>query len=787
MNCAILSQIMKKITNDRVMIARILFIQSMVALTACEHIGPDPATKIPLEPLSVISEEKEEAGIPDQDIYGNDQNEDQSVKPIAPEIWEGKGTTVHFHPEKHKKPPANGKYTLNFDDADLGEVAKVILGDTLNENYVLSPRVGGRVTLQTSRPLTRDELLPALEMLLRMNNAVLIKGDGIYKIEPAANALRGIGAPGLGRAGQNLPPGYQVRIVPLKYVGVVEVQEILKPIMDPKALIRADVARNLLMLAGTSEELENLLSTIHIFDVDWMEGMSAGLFTLQHTEVETILDEVEQILGVGKDGPLAGIFRLIPLERLNAILVITPQPGYLQKAKMWIARLDKLAPDGLGGEGVYVYKVANVVATELAETLNDIFSGRKKNKTSKASLAPGRKPGKVSSKNKRSPGSRRVSAANLTDVRIVPDEVNNALIITATPSEYEAIKGVIRQLDVVPLQVLIDAMIVEVTLDDTLKYGVEWSGRWGTNFNIDTGTVSTNGSSTQGNSNSTNVPTSGSTTNGSTTGGSTNGGSTNGNNTSNNVGLVNQEGVRTGSFDSAAGIAKALYTYGIFKGFQIEAKLNALATNNSLHVVSTPSMLVLNNQEAFINVGDEVPIPTSQATNTNSTNNTGVVITNQIQYLKTGVQLKVTPRVNPGGLVIMEIEQQSDAAIPTTTSSLNAPTIRKREITSTLAVQNGDTIVLGGLIQERRDGGVSGIPILKDLPLIGPLFGTTTKNLNRTELIVLLTPRVIENRMDARESTRELQRKLSGVFVEVEPESDVVLEHSDLVDDVSED
>lgn len=770
MNRARLSHIMNEIHKGSHMTGKALLIQSMFVLAACEHMGPDPAKKIPLEPLSVITEDKAEDGaLKNQDIYGNVNDDAVPTKPIEPEIWEGKGSTVHFHGEKRKKPPANGKYTLNFDDADLGEVTKVILGDTLNENYVLSPRVGGRVTLQTSRPLTRDELLPALEMLLRMNNAVLVQADGVYKIEPAANALRGISAPGLGRAGQNLPAGYQIRIVPLKFIGVKEVQEILKPLMDPKALVRADAARNLLMLAGTSEELENLMNTIHMFDVDWMQGMSAGLFTLQHTEVETILSELEQILGVSKDGPLAGVFRLIPLERLNAILVITPQPAYLKKAKTWVARLDKLAPDGLGGEGVYVYKVANVVATELADTLNDIFSGKKKSNTKKASLAPGSRAGKVTSKNKRSqPNNRRVNAANISDVRIIPDEVNNALIITASPSEYEAIKGVIKQLDVVPLQVLIDAMIIEVTLDDALRYGVEWEGRWGTNFSGGTDAVAarpavpavTNADGTVTPA----IPA---------------------------VAAVDaipavEIGERTGSFDSFAGVASGLATYGIFHGFQIEAKLNAFAKDDVLNVVSTPSLLVLNNQEAFINVGDRVPIPTSQATNTNSTSNAGTVITNQIQYQETGVTLKVTPRVNPGGLVIMEIEQTSDTAVPTTTSELNAPTIRQRKITSTLAVQHGDTIVLGGLIQETRSGGTQGIPILSKLPLIGPLFGVTSKNLSRTELIVLLTPRVVENRQDARGVTRELQRKLTGVFEERMPNSDTLMERSELVDHVSE-
>ncbi len=744
-------------------ILKCLFVQSLLLLAACETMGPDRTQKIPLEPLSVIADEEDTDSL-NQNI-GEKGDEDQ---PIEPEIWEGSGSTVHFHPEKHNKPPENGKYTLNFDDADLSEVAKVILGDTLNENYVLSPRVGGRVTLQTSRALTRKELLPALEMLLRMNNAVLINADGLYKIEPATNALRGIGAPGLGRAGRNLPAGYQLRIVPLKFIGVKEIQEILKPIMDPKALIRADLARNLLMLAGTSEELENLLDTIHMFDVDWMSGMSAGLFTLQHVEVEEIHTELEEILGSSADGPTAGLVRLIPLERLNAILVITPQPVFLQKAKTWITRLDKVASDGFGGEGVFVYKVANVVATELADILNDIFSGKKK-KTSKSSLSPGSKAGKVTSKDKRNTG--RVSAADISDVNIVPDEVNNALIITASASEYEAIKGVIRQLDVVPLQVLIDAKIIEVTLDDTYRYGIDWSARWGTDFSPG-GTPAVPARAFVPA-----VPPSPANPTGTPAIPATEG--------SVAVPAV-IPGEQSGSFDTAAGIASSLSTYGIFHGFQIQARLNALAKDDVLNIVSTPSLLVLNNQEAFINVGDRVPIPTTQVTNLNSTSAVGTNVANNIQYQDTGVTLKVTPRVNPGGLVIMEIEQESNAAIATLTSSLNAPTIRQRKITSTLAVQDGDTVVLGGLIQETTSGGTNGIPILSKLPLIGPLFGTTTKSLNRTELIVLLTPRVLENRQDSREVTRELQRKMTGVFEEERLPStediEKMIEDSDVLD-----
>ncbi len=739
-----------KMANN--IILKCLLVQSLLLLASCETMGPDRTQKIPLEPLEVMA---------DQDDINASENmgtEEKDIEPVEPELWEGTGSTVHFHGEKQKKPPENGKYTLNFDDADLSEVAKVILGDTLNENYVLSPRVGGRVTLQTSRALTRKELLPALEMLLRMNNAVLVNADGLYKIEPATNALRGIGSPGLGRAGRNLPAGYQLRIVPLKFIGVKEIQEILKPIMDPKALIRADLTRNLLMLAGTSEELENLLDTIHTFDVDWMSGMSAGLFTLQHVEVEEMYTELEDILGSSTDGPTAGLVRLIPLERLNAILVITPQPVFLQKAKTWIARLDKAASDGFGGEGVYVYKVSNVVAVELADTLNEIFSGKRDKKTSNNSLAPGRKKGKVTSKDKRSTNNnRRVSAGDISDVSIVPDEVNNALVITASPSEYEAIKGVIRQLDVVPLQVLVNVSIIEVSLTDNLNYGIQWSARWGTTDAV-RNTLDTN-PALNGADNA----------------------------SGQDVGGLGLNNFKEGVVSAGENGLNALYSYGIFKGFQIQANLNALAKNGDVNVVSTPSLLVLNNQEASINIGDSIPVPTSQATNTNSANANSVVLTNQIQYQDTGVILKVTPRVNPGGLVIMEIEQESNDATSNAASRLlNAPIISKRVVNSTLAVQDGDTVVLGGLITRENTRNSDGIPFLKDLPLIGSLFGATENNSRRTELIVLLTPTVIENRQDAREATRDLQRKMTGIFEEERlPSSEDIekmIEDSDVLD-----
>ncbi|MEN8259783.1 MAG: type II secretion system secretin GspD, partial [Pseudomonadota bacterium] len=617
-------------------------------------------------------------------------------------------------------------YTLNFDDADLGEVAKVILGETLNTNYTISPGVTGRVTLETARPLTREELIPTLEMILRMNDMALLRDGGGYRIEPATKALRGAGAPKLGRPGRSLPPGYQVRIIPLEFVGVEEIKAILEPLIPPKAILRVDKMRNLLLVAGSSQELEQVIDTIDIFDVDVMKGMSFGLFPLQNVDVGTVLKELEALFGESSETPLAGMFRMLPIERLNALLLITPQARYLTEAKRWIDRLDR-AKSAAGG-GVHVYRVQNVDAVELADTLSAIFGRGAQKRDKPPSLAPGLKPATISdktsaadTKEKRTParGTQGSSlVAELGEVKIIADAVNNTLIIVATAQEFEQIMAVVKQLDVMPLQVLIDAAIVEVTLRDQLQYGVQWSVESGSLRAILSRVAS---------------------------------------------GEITEFGPTTG-FSLA------------FTGADIRAVLNALAADSKLNVISTPSLMVLNNQEASINVGDSVPIATSQSTNTSSATvisgddtetgvpTTGAIVTNNIQMIDTGVILKVKPRVNAGGLVIMEIDQQANQAVETTTSGLDTPTIQQRKINSSIAIQSGETIVLGGLIREQNQRSRDGVPFLSRLPLIGPLFGNTNKVMDRTELIVLITPRVVENGNDARKITNEFRRKLTGIY-----------------------
>lgn len=744
-----------------------------VTLSGCESPGPTRPSKLPAShetPLSSNATTNKATKKPDAPLTfsGKPSNKPENkpdsavTAPVndtpAPEKIQTKSelypsveTSISTDAISNKqKAKGTGSYTLNFDDADLAEVAKTILSDSLGLNYVLSPEVKGKVTLQTTEALSKEELLPTLEMVLRMNNAALVKDGKIYHIEPAANALYTSDL----TIGGNMA-GYQTRVIPVRNVAAEEIAKILKPLVQEKTILQVDNARNILVISGTGEEVQRAMEMVATFDVNILKGRSFALFTLAHVDPETVIKELEAVFNDKSGEKDAGFFRFIPIERLNAILAISHQARYLADIESWVYRLDKA--NTASGGSVNVYKVQNVDAVELADTLNEIFNGTQK-KSKDASVAPGEFATELSSSpssmsdpsgtsgalgvsgttgtgqtgqsgttptstfssgtesRRSSEGSTPTgdaSVADVKDIRIIADEPNNSLVIVATPREYETILPVITQLDAMPLQVLIDATIVEVDLKNDLKYGVQWSFNNGNFLNI----------LTQGD----------------------------------------------------ADVLKTLSSgYSLFySGGSAKAVLHALAEKSTVNVIASPSLMVLNNQEAYINVGDKVPIATSQSTNTNSVNTsqnlvspdtTSAIVSNNIQMLETGITLKIKPRVNAGGLVLMKIEQEANQAVATKTSTLNSPTIQQRKINSSIAVKNGETIVLGGLIREDKDNSRSGMPILSDIPYFGSLFGTTTDNKDRTELVILITPRVVGSEKNARDVTEEFKRKLTGVY-----------------------
>ncbi|WAK02688.1 type II secretion system secretin GspD [Methylobacter sp. YRD-M1] len=704
-----------------------------LSLSSCEFMGPPVAVKKQLPPIRTDQPEEQEGA-----VFKHLQNKphpSEKVRPAA-ELYPGTERFVSRTATQPGRGAARGEgaYSLNFDEADLGEVAKVILSDILGENYVLSPKVAGKVTLQTTQALTKEELLPTLEMLLRMNNAALVKDGRVYHIEPAAEALY---STDFARAGA---AGYQVKVIPIRNVAVQDIAEVIKPLVQEKTILQVDGMRNLLVVSGTADELARIMDMVATFDIDVLRGRSFGIFPLVHATPEQVIEELDAVFNKTEKDE-STFFRFIEIERLNAILAITHQATYLRDIESWILRLDRSTT--ASGGGVNVYRVQNVDAVELAATLNEIFTGASTKKDKGAKVAPGKKAAEITNKQGQEPpkaafskpaGSEGGGVAEVSkEVRIIADEINNSIVVVATPEEYEKIRSVIVQLDVMPLQVLIDATIVSVNLTDSLKYGIQW---FLSHHNVGGEHVITN------------TNTSGSNIRGS---------------------LAEAQAEGTSFRDIAAGAVTGGFGYAFLSDSgDVRAVLNASANDNKLNVISSPSLMVLNNQEASIQVGDEIPLRTSQSsalpTSGQSFDASSLVQTSGIQQRKTGVKLKVKPRVNASGLVIMDIEQSVERPQQTTASNIDSPTIQTREITSNVAVHSGETVVLGGLIDENDTYNQDGIPFLYKLPLIGPLFGGTTKEKVKTELVVLITPRVVTSRQDGRLITDEFRRKLTGIY-----------------------
>jgi general secretion pathway protein D len=675
----------------------------------------------------------------------------------GPELYPGTGIAIQAAAQTNPITTSdNGNVTLNFVNADIREVINTVLGNILKVSFVIDPRVQGITTLRTTKPISKDQVVGVLEDALAMNGVAIVDSGNLYKIVPiedAATAPEILG--GLGPV--RVERGFGLHIIPLQYASAAALREVLEAFVPPGRVLRVDPSRNMVVFVGTSPEAKDIEDLIATFDVDWMRGMSFGLFPLQVADPESMATELERIFAQEEGGALAGIIHFLPIKRLSAVLVITTQAAYLNDAKQWISRLDR------GQEGdqrkLYVYYVQNGRAAELADVLGQVFGIQTGTAAREEGpqLAPGLTPtelgtggfgnsglsggnmlgnaGRGGVPSLSSPGyypqrqggfsstgsggstSRRplpgtseattgggnggalapTEGTAQSGIRIVADVRNNALVVYATPAEYATINAALEKLDIVPLQVMIEATIAEVTLNDTLKYGVEWFFKSGNNsFSFSRLT----------------------------------------------------SGLVTAAFPG--------FSY-LFAGDDARIAINLLAQVTDVKVISSPQLMVLDNETARLQVGDQVPI-LSRTSETNSGN-----IISEIEYRDTGVILDIIPRVNASGLVVLDIIQEVSDVATTTSSDIDSPTIQERQIASTVAINSGETVALGGLIRDTNDNSENGLPVLKDIPVLGNLFKTTTDSVRRTELLVLLTPRVIRDRQDARTMTDELRKRLRAL------------------------
>lgn len=630
----------------------------------------------------------------------------------------------------------DGKFTVNVDQATLAEAAKLILGETLGYNYILDTRVQGNVTLVSNRPLTARELLNSFEAALRLSGAALVQSDGSYKIVALQEVLDGeMGQADLGKA---VSAGYGLSAIPLRHISSATLMELLESFAARSGSVRASRLGNLILIRGPAEERKSLVDVVLSFDVDWMKTQTASIAILENGRPEDVASKLEAIFAEDTAAAGTNALKVIPVPRINGLIVIANSQPKVRRAIVWIKRLDQ---ESITDPNYYVYAVQNGNAVELAKILQATFGEGDADAGVTAEVAPDRQTMEVSmdsgqaapaqdpaqpqgggqmpeggselgssiTTGSASPSAESAGTASLANgTRITPNPANNTLVIRATPREYRKIHAMLHQIDAPPTQVLINTTIAEVALSDELRYGVQ---------------AYLKGKDTIG-------------------------------------GFFGQGGSEVGGNARSLTLSPSLPGMNFLVGQVADPRLviDALSGITKVRVVSSPSVLVLENETATIKVGDQVPVKTLQSTTESGKNN------DSFEYRDTGVILKVKPRIGANGTVTIDLGQELSAVSKRESEGAGGnPTISQRTITSKVSVNDRQTVLLGGLItgQEERDRQT--VPGAEKVPLLGDLVGSTEKSAKRTELIVFITPRIIRNGEEAARESQDLRDKMKNL------------------------
>lgn len=733
-------------TQLRSQFATSLLAAAVVVLVGCTS---TPVANIQHGPVPVIQKNgTTDATTGTQTTPVQDRQTPTDAGEPAPQLRRGDGRVINQAAAGAPPPSlggASGAATFNFEGESLHAVVKAILGDMLGQNYVIAPGVQGSVTLATPRPVSPAQAMSLLEQVLSWNNARMVYADGRYNIVAADSALSGTVAPRTGSPG--LARGFEARVVPLRFISAEEMKKVLQPYARPNAIITTDNARNVITIGGTRAELENYMRTIEIFDVDWLQGMSVGVFPIRSGRATKVVADLEKVFGETSKTPVAGMFRFLPLDGANAVLVITPQARYLDEIQSWLDRIEGAA----GEEQLFSYELKYVKARELAQRLSEVFGGSGRvegSSTGSPSLMPGLEPTEIRDTGVDGTGASSAQIGNGGDsgqggglgegtlnlnqttsgngsvtlevegsrVGVSAVDETNTLLVRANAASWRSIRDVIERLDVMPMQVHIEAQVAEVKLSGDLRFGVNWYFE-----------------------NAIPDPTLRALALGRSIWGSVAG---------------SASGVTVTDTGVTGGLSYTLL------GPNAMAVINALDQVSDVNLLQTPSVLVRNNAEATFNVGSRIPIQ-SVSVNTGTADPTNTI--SQVQYLDTGTILKVRPRVTRDGMVFLDIVQEvsTPGAIPA--DAQGNVRIDTRRLKTEAAIQSGETVMLAGLIQDGRTKGSSGIPGLSRIPWIGGLFGTQRTLTERTEVIVLLTPKIIRNPQEARDLTDEYGRKFRAL------------------------
>lgn len=664
------------------------------------------------------------------------------------------------HPQPRQIPqsgPVRNGVTLNLVGVSAAEAAKTIIGDMLGASFVVSEKVKARLTLQTSRPVARETLLELFETALQAEGAAIVVDRGVYRILPSEEAIAS-GAPISAAGATRAPAGMSSEVVQLKFVSAAEMERLIRSIAPRANIARVDPSRNLVVVVGSKSDLAAVADVVSVFDVDHMRGMSFAIHPLESADPDQIAQELDAVFLNDRDGPGKGIVRFIPNKRLKAVLVISSRPEFLHRAKTWIDRLDQVGRNT--ERQVFVYHVQGRPAGELASLLQRVYAQQQTGASVLATRTaqpivtgsvlpataldgaprpvappavavpqigavptPGqgaaapvngpagtqlRGPGVAGliAQNEavavpeglQPPAAAVVSDDRFAGISVVADEGNNSLVITATPAQYRRVLQVLSRIDVTPNQVMLEATIAEVTLNDQLRFGLRW--------------------------------------------------------------FFQNRGHSVRFSDNLAGAVTS-----VFPGFSyflnatnLQVTLNALSSVTDVNIVSSPTLMVLDNKRAQLQVGDEVPVATQSAVSVIAP---GSPIVNSVAFRNTGVILSITPRISDHGRVILDVEQEVSDVVPTTSSTIDSPTIQQRRVRTQVAVNDGESIFLAGLIQDRSSVTRDQVPLVGNVPVLGNLFKNKTDTIKRTELLIAITPTVVKNSHQAQAVTAEFRDRLN--------------------------
>ena len=608
---------------------------------------------------------------------------------------------------------------LHLENAELLQVVGIIAAE-LQMNYVVDPQVEGRVNINTLGELQREDLFPLLQMILRINGATAVRTGNFYRIVPLQDVQRLPLEPLIDPAAADLPSDDRMlmNIVPLQYVAAADMTQILTPFLSDGGHLFNQQQGNILIITDSSRSMRRLLELVALFDSQTFLGQRARLYPVTHSEVLRLAAELEEVFSAYALSGGAATVRFVPIERINSILAVTASPGLYPEVQKWMEQLDQ--PYRESGIRNFIYKVENAKAEDLASVLSTLHGNVPYAPYPQAAMAgagaapvPGMAPSaqggaatpQMALPQLALPGGSFLAAglaaepARLSHIRIVPDRVNNQLVIQATAQEYEEIRQTLRDLDIVPRQVMIEAKVFEVDLTGALSSGVS-------------------------------------------------------------AFLQNRSDAQRKPTASIAAALNVSVGTLIGKTRELLLFLNAAEARSQARVISAPSLLASDNIAASISVGTEIPMLTSQALVGGAQSQGTNLFTNTIQNRDTGVLLNITPRINSSGLVNLVINQEVSAPLAAASGGIQSPSIQKRSISTQVVVENGETIALGGIIQETRTFSSNRVPLLGRIPVLGMLFGSTSVSSQKTELIILLTPTVIRNSLEAQRATTELRDKL---------------------------